>query len=193
MSFRLEGGIMTMPTLDWRVRSAFRATPEAEARLLLLIDAFSRTRRGPRNLQGRIKLAKLDFLLRYPYYAARLLARVHASEEEISDFTNEASPLEQRMVRYRYGPWDPAYYALLGSLIGRGLVEVVPFPSGLGYRTTERGRQLAAELGEDDSHMPVKRRAELLRRRLDKSGTTLKNLIYQEVPEVSKARWHTHL
>lgn len=193
MSFRLEGGIMTMPALDWRVRSAFRATPEAEARLLLLIDAFSRTRHGPRNLQGRIKLAKLDFLLRYPHYAARLLTRVHASDEEISDFTNEASPLEQRMVRYRYGPWDPAYYALLGSLIGRGLVEVVPFPSGLGYRTTERGRQLAADLGEDDSHAPVKRRAELLRRRLDKSGTTLKNLIYQEVPEVSKARWHTHL
>jgi hypothetical protein len=184
---------MTMPAPDWRVRAAFRATPEAAARLLLLIDAFSRSRNSARSLEGRIKLAKLDFLLRYPAYAARLLTRVHATDEEISDFTHEANPLEQRMVRYRYGPWDPAYYALLGSLIGRGLVEVVPFASGLGYRTTERGRQLAADLAEDDSHAPVKQQAALLRRRLDKSGTTLKNWIYEEVPEVSEAQWHTHL
>ena len=30
------------------------------------------------------------------------------------------------MMRYRYGPWDPSYFAVLGSLVGRELIEVVP-------------------------------------------------------------------
>ena len=54
------------------------------------------------------------------------------------------SPLESRMMRYRYGPWDPSYFAVLGSLVGRGLIEVVPAEStnALGYRTTEAGAAL---------------------------------------------------
>jgi hypothetical protein len=30
------------------------------------------------------------------------------------------------MMRYRYGPWDPSYFAVLGSLVGRGLIEAIP-------------------------------------------------------------------
>ena len=36
----------------------FRALPEAEARVLLLISAFSGTPDNPRALEGRVKLAK---------------------------------------------------------------------------------------------------------------------------------------
>ncbi len=43
----------------------FVSTIDGEARLLLLIDAFSQ---GGSTLQGRTKLAKLDFLLRYPAF-----------------------------------------------------------------------------------------------------------------------------
>jgi hypothetical protein len=51
---------------------AFAPTAEGEARLLLLIDAFSA---GGEHLQGRVKLAKLDFLLRYPRFFDSLSAR----------------------------------------------------------------------------------------------------------------------
>ena len=52
-------------------RDLFLPTPEAEGRLLLLIDAFTG---ATRSLEGRTKLAKLDFLLRYPNYLRRALA-----------------------------------------------------------------------------------------------------------------------
>src|SRR6266487_3413996 len=99
----------------------YRADIEAEARLLLLISAFTRPTHG---LQGRTKLAKLDFLLRYPEFFRRALA---ARGRPIPDAPEpEENNIERRMVRYRYGPWDPAYFALLGSLLARGLIETVP-------------------------------------------------------------------
>lgn len=103
------------PTSSRRAR--YQASPEAEARVLLLIDAFSRRPRGtPRWLEGRVKLAKLDFLLRYPQHLARVLAAHGASDAEVAAIDSDDAPLEARMMRYRYGPWDPAYYAVLGSL-----------------------------------------------------------------------------
>jgi hypothetical protein len=131
--------------------------------------------------------------LRYPVYAARLLDRVGAPQHVIDQLGEDDSPLEQRMIRYRYGPWDPAYYALLGSLIGRGLIEVIPLSRGFGYRTTERGQLVAKRIGGDDSYANVVERATYLRRWLDKQGSTLKDWIYEEVPEVSKANWHAEL
>ena len=108
-------------------RTRFRPSREAEARLLLLIDAFSRKQNGaPRYLEGRIKLAKLDFLLRYPRYLQRVLLAHGARSEDLEEIDPNEAPLDARMMRYRYGPWDPSYYAVLGSLIGRGLVEVAP-------------------------------------------------------------------
>jgi hypothetical protein len=97
------------------------------------------------------------------------------------------------MMRYRYGPWDPSYYAVLGSLIGRGLVEVTPLPgSGFGYRTSAIGAQLAVDLRADGSFTHINNRLRLLRRYLDKSGTTLKNYLY-ELPEIADATWHEDL
>jgi hypothetical protein len=176
-------------------RERFRPSREAEARLLLLIDAFSRKSRGvPRHLEGRIKLAKLDFLLRYPRHLQRVLIAHGARPDEVSGIDPGEAPLDARMMRYRYGPWDPSYYAVLGSLIGRGLVEVTPLvgSSGFGYRTSAIGAQLAADLQADESFMNMTDRLRLLRRYLDKSGTTLKNYIY-ELPEIADAIWHEDL
>jgi hypothetical protein len=53
-------------------RDTFLPTAEGEIRLLLLIDAFSGHREG---LQGRTRLAKLDFLLRYPSFLRRALEK----------------------------------------------------------------------------------------------------------------------
>ncbi len=177
------------------LRERFRPSREAEARLLLLIDAFSRKSRGaPRQLEGRIKLAKLDFLLRYPRHLQRVLIAHGARSDEVAAIDPGEAPLDARMMRYRYGPWDPSYYAVLGSLIGRGLVEVTPLAgsTGFGYRTSATGAQLAADLQADESFMNMTDRLRLLRRYLDKSGTTLKNYLY-ELPEIADATWHEDL
>jgi hypothetical protein len=174
-------------------RSQYRASPESEARILILIDAFSRLRGGaPRQLEGRVKLAKLDFLLRYPHHLARILTIRGVSANKVAEVEQvvDTAPIDSRMMRYRYGPWDPAYYALLGALIGRGLVQALPLAvgSGYGYRTTEAGARLAAALRADESFAELSDRAEVLRSHLDKSGTTLKDLLYR-LPEVSDATW----
>jgi hypothetical protein len=159
-------------------RELFQPSADGEGRLLLLIDAFT----GPqKSLEGRTKLAKLDFFLRNPGYLARIL-QADASDISTAD-------IESGMVRYRYGPWDPAYFALLGALVGRGLIAVVPISQGYGYRTTTAGHGLAAAIGGDDSWQEIRERTRLLRRYLDLSGASLKRLVYQNFPEVAQARW----
>lgn len=166
----------------------FRPTAEGEIRLLLLIDAFSNQAGG---LQGRTKLAKLDFLLRYPAFFKRALVARTGSESPPD--LPEDNPIEQRMVRYRFGPWDPSYFALLGSLIGRGLIQVVPYDRGLGYKTTDLGATLAGHMRDEQSWSTTANAIKLLRRHFNLSGTTLKRHIYDWFPEVSQARWRDEL
>lgn len=173
--------------------SRFRALPEAEGRVLLLILAFSGTEQRPRSLEGRIKLAKLDFLVRYPKYLKQILERRNAPAGAIKKVGVDDASRHDRMVRYRYGPWDPSYYAVLGSLIGRGLVEPIPFSRGIGYRATSRGRQLAEGLTEEHAWAQVMERAKVARTHLDLSGTTLKDLLYAELPAMAAAEWETEL
>jgi hypothetical protein len=175
-------------------RASFRATREAEARVLLLIDGFSRRTTGPRTLEGRVKLAKLDFLVRYPRHLATVLASRGIRAAERDSLDRQDSPLESRMMRYRYGPWDPSYFAVLGSLVGRGLIEVVPAEgtNALGYRTTSPGAALAEGLKDDGAFDDVIGRVTLLRRHLDLAGESLKKLLY-DLPEVADATWHEEL
>lgn len=169
-------------------RSLFQPSPEGEVRLLLLVDAFSNP---DRSLEGRTKLAKLDFLLRYPHYFNRAWRIRRPGAAPVID--SSATDVETRMVRYRYGPWDPAYFSLLGSLVGRGLVEVVPEQRGLGFRTTVRGNDLAGRLAIDPAWSPVAERCRVLRTHFDLTGNSLKNFMYANFPEVVGARWGEEL
>ena len=175
-------------------RAIYRASREAEARVLLLIDGFSRRKTGPRSLEGRVKLAKLDFLLRYPKHLGTVLTHRGLPDVARAELDEQDSPLESRMMRYRYGPWDPSYFAVLGSLVGRRLIEIVPAEgtNALGYRTTPAGSDLAERLTEDGAFDDVLGRILLLRRHLDLTGESLKRLLY-ELPEVGDATWHEEL
>lgn len=170
-------------------RELLQPAPSGEARLLLLIDAFSGAHGS---LEGRTKLAKLDFLLRYPQYLDRAL-RVRAPGDATRVPANDADLIETRMIRYRYGPWDPSYFALLGSLIGRGLITTVSLTTGIGYRVTPTGRTLASKLSESESWAVVAARSRLLRKHFNLSGTNLKKFIYENFPEVAQANWGEQL
>jgi predicted transcriptional regulator len=166
-------------------KELFQPSIESEARILLLINAFTTP---TKSLEGRTKLAKLDFLLRYPSFMKRALA-IRTSNQVMEVTSEEQHNIEGRMIRYRYGPWDPSYYAVLGRLIGKGLVETVPNQRGLSYRTTERGNQIAKALAKEDSWSETNIRTRLLKQNFNLSGNALKDFIYQHFPEVTSASW----
>lgn len=168
----------------------FRPTIEGEARLLLLIDAFTSP---TANLESRTKLAKLDFLLRYPGYFQRAFL-IRRPNLDVTPLASEADTIEQRMVRFRYGPWDPAYFTLIGSLIGRGFViPVSGLSRGVGYRVTPLGADVSNDLRDSDAWRVVGERAQLLKKHFDLTGTSLKNFIYEHFPEVGRAAFGERL
>ncbi|WP_431037755.1 hypothetical protein ACQYWQ_25390 [Streptomyces sp. P6-2-1] len=164
---------------------------DAQARLLLLIDAFSETK-SSKGIEGRMKLAKLDFLLRYPAHFKQLLSMRRPGKEAGEDPWLTGA-IEQSMIRYRYGPWDPSYYSLLGALTGKGLIEPKHDDAVATYRTTEVGHDLSLALAETESWRAVRDRARLLRQHFNLSGTTLKDLIYKTFPDIVEADWGTKL
>jgi hypothetical protein len=103
---------------------------------------------------------------------------------------SEENNIESRMVRYRYGPWDPAYYAVLGALVGRGLITTIPTGNYLGFRTTSTGHELATELAASEAFATVAGRAKILRRAFrTQTGSFLKQWVYDTFPEVTQASW----
>jgi hypothetical protein len=166
-------------------KELFQPSIESEARILLLINAFTTS---TKSLEGRTKLAKLDFLLRYPSFMQRALA-IRTSSQVMEVASEEQYNIEGRMIRYRYGPWDPSYYAILGKLIGKGLVETISNQRGLSYRTTERGDQISKALAKEESWSKTSVRVKLLKQNFNLSGNALKDFIYQHFPEVTSASW----
>src|SRR4051812_8958892 len=80
-----------------------------QARVLLLVAAVAAQPGHARNLDGLTKLAKLDFLLRYPALASVVLdpldprdSRLQLQDEDL----REPTAVEAPMTRYKYGPWD---------------------------------------------------------------------------------------
>lgn len=156
-------------------------------RLLVLIDAFA-GRAGDQKIEGLTKLAKLDFLLRYPAFLERAV-RVRGSDAtkvKVEDF--ERNSIEARMVRFKYGPWDHRYRRFLNTLAGRGLIEVHTAGRTVIIGQTERGRAAAESLKVEVEYAGIRQRAALLKRHLNLTATTLMEFIYEHFPEVASLR-----
>ena len=152
-------------------------------RVLILLRHFGTTANKP--LEGLTKLAKLDFLMRYPVFTDQLLRDLGTDWElgtEPSD--SEKLAVESRMVRYKYGPWDDRYYPVLGTLVGLGLIAVGKKGRTLVMSLTDAGAELAADLANQEDWEQVDRRASFLRRHFNVTGSRLKTLIYTKLPEV---------
>lgn len=161
-----------------------------EARILLLISHFTTAKGG---LAGLTKLAKLDFLLRYPVMLEHLLPEGEASwPAGIAPTAPERLAVESRMIRYKYGPWDQRYYSILGSLAARGLIAY----SGSGraeFRVTEQGAGAASSLAATPEWAVVAERIKLLKKSFNKSGSALKNLIYDQLPDAVDRPWRREI
>lgn len=151
------------------------------ARLLLLLDAFGGPRR--RYLVGLTKLAKLDFLLRYPRALFDLMiSRGVSLSEELAPTALEEQAIESPMIRYKFGPWDQQYYALIGRLVGLGLAEQNRGPRReIRIRLTKEGRVRAAALAESPQWAQIAGRAAILAEHFSEiSGASLTAEIYAQ-------------
>ena len=157
-----------------------------QARVLLLVDAVAAARGHQGRVDGLTKLAKLDFLLRYPALAPSVLDRLSAADPRLRLPASEAADpadVEAPMIRYKYGPWDDRYYAIIGALVGRGLLHYVPGRRGsVALAPTPAGRQLAGRLASTDKWGDIAERSKVIAESsAGMTGNALKTLIYQRL------------
>ncbi|HEY0465205.1 MAG TPA: hypothetical protein VGC79_13390 [Polyangiaceae bacterium] len=158
-----------------------------EGRLLVLIEKFTS---GPdaEGVRGMTKLAKLDFLLRYPTYLERALQARKRSilAVKVRDF--ERLSVEARMVRYRFGPWDHRYPEILRRLSARGLISIAKEGRTVVVKTTATGTALAEQLAVTEPFADISSRSSALRTHFNLAATTLMKFIYETFPEVISLR-----
>lgn len=155
-----------------------------QIRVLLLVDSVSRRPGHLWKLDGLTKLAKLDFLVRYPGLAPVVLDRLdrHDPRLHLHD-TEDSAHSDDPMIRYRYGPWDDRYYPVLGGLVSRGLLEYVPAGrASVALAPTSSGATLADELRSSDGWLETADRCEAVAAASDGlAGNALKILIYERL------------
>lgn len=157
-----------------------------EARILVLLNAFDGGIQGA--VEGLTKLAKLDFLLRYPVMLHRALTAKGKATRDVQLEDHERRSVESEMVRYRFGPWDHRYREVLNVLVAKRLATVSIEGRKVVILLTPSGREVADRLSRDPVFKLYARRAELLKRNFDLNATNLMKFIYQTFPEVISLR-----
>lgn len=158
------------------------------ARLLLLMAAHAGDKGRP--IEGLTKLAKLDFLLRYPNCLERALtaAGKNSAEAEVAEF--ERATIESRMVRFRYGPWDHRYRRWVALMASRRLMAVDVKGKTVLLWPTPTGRVIATALADQEPLKGLANRARLVAKSFgNRSGTDLKNFVYATFPELTDMKW----
>ncbi|MDO9203587.1 MAG: hypothetical protein Q7U58_20005 [Hydrogenophaga sp.] len=158
------------------------------ARLLLLLTAHAGDKGRP--IEGLTKLAKLDFLLRYPNCLERALtsAGKDPSRADVAEF--ERTTIESKMIRFRYGPWDHRYRRWVALMSARGLVAVDVKGKTVRLWPTPEGQVMATALADQEPLEGLATRARLVAKGFgNRTGTDLKNFIYATFPELTDMKW----
>ena len=162
------------------------------ARLLLLIKACSGRSNKP--IDGIMKLAKLDFLLRYPNCLVRTLK--HLKRDKLADSISdqESNTIEAKMIRFRYGPWDKRYRRWIGVMVAKGLANTYFEGNTVKVKITEKGLNVAESLVLLPEFQDLHKRSKYIFTAVGGfSATKLKDLIYEVFPEITKMKWGTDI
>lgn len=165
-----------------------------QARVLLLVDAVASARGHQGKVDGLTKLAKLDFLLRYPALAPTVLDALSPADPRLRLRDDESvtgqADVEAPMIRYKYGPWDDKYYTIIGALVGRGLLRYVAGRRGsVALAPTPAGRDLAGRLAVTEEWNDVAERSGVIAESsAGMTGNALKTLIYDRLASLMDRR-----
>jgi hypothetical protein len=179
-----------------KTAAAIEATDEFhQARLLLLLNAASGRGDDPKPVDGIMKLAKMDFLLRYPNCLVRALNALPADSQSkriasvvITD--EDRDTVEAKMIRFRYGPWDPRYRRWLSLLAAKGLISIYMKGRTVRVAVTNEGRDLARSLSALDEFEGLAQRSKVIVSTVGHMGaTTLKDFVYKTFPELNGMKW----
>jgi len=162
------------------------------ARLLVLLNAFA-GEEGKNKIEGLTKLAKLDFLLRYPVMLEKALQARNRAPKAAEVQPHERNSVESKMVRYRYGPWDHRYRQFLAVLQAKGLVRIRQQGLGRMVGLTPKGQVLAKELAESAEYEIVARRAKLLKETLNLTATGIMRFVYATFPEIASLKMNEEI
>lgn len=152
-------------------------------RILILLNQFS-SERHKAEIEGLTKLAKLDFLLRYPVYLERALSAIGKNKMQVNVKSYERRSVESRMVRFKYGPWDFRYRKFINVLVAKELVYIRVEGRSYHLGLTQKGNDLANILIKQEPLTDIANRAILIKRHFNFSGTNLMRFIYNTFPEI---------
>ncbi len=161
------------------------------ARILVLLHAFREPDKAA--IEGITKLAKLDFLLRYPSCLQTALKARGLRDEAIPVDDFEALTIEARMVRYRFGPWDHRYRKFLNILAAKGLLTVSIEGQTIKVDLTDAGSKMADALIEGPGLSRVYERAKLLKKHLNLRARALMEFIYETFPELTTLEYNENI
>lgn len=160
------------------------------SRLLVLLGSVDGRKSQQKTIEGITKLAKLDFLLRYPTCLERALEQLGKDPVLAHVEPRERTSIESKMVRFRYGPWDSRYRRWLGLLFSRGLVTLQLEGNTVHVGLTNTGRELATKFRKDPLYSTMTQRSDLLIKVVGRmTATALKEFVYEVIPEIIDMKW----
>jgi hypothetical protein len=154
------------------------------ARLLIMLNNFDEM--GTKAyVEGITKLAKLDFLLRYPLCLERVIQdKGKKLKQPIVIPENEINTIESKMIRFRYGPWDERYRRWISILVSKGLI------SAFHLKITPLGKGIATSFCALPEFEELNRRSKIVVQLVgNMAATALKNYVYKIVPEITSMKW----
>lgn len=166
-----------------------------EARLLLLLRAAAGKGETPKPLEGIMKLAKMDFLLRYPNILVRALNVIGESKKTLLDAAaaiseEDRDTIEARMIRFRFGPWDTRYRRWLSILVAKQLVTVYREGRTVKIQLSKDGLGLAKKFAEAEVFKALAERARVVNSAVGgMPSTKITAFVYKIAPEIINMRW----
>ena len=165
-----------------------------EARLLLLLKAAA-GRDAEKPMEGIMKLAKMDFLLRYPNILVRALNVIGESKKSAIAAAaaipeQDRDTIESHMIRFRFGPWDPRYRRWLSILVAKQLAVVYLEGRTVKIQISKAGATLADQLAQTDVFKPLADRAKVVNSAVGgMAPTKITAFIYKIAPEIVNMKW----
>lgn len=162
-------------------------------RLLILIHSFNLASKD-RRIEGITKLAKMDFLLRYPTVLETALLQLGINPDIVRTKYYEENNVESKMVRYKYGPWDFDYRRYLYILISKNLVIMYKFKNTNVIEITDSGINVVTPALDQDIFLDLVQRSKIVVKYFgNMTAMKLKNMMYDLLPNLSSMKFGEYI